>query len=104
VVGVAGWFNAAPSGSMFFACRILFGLRACEQVEEMGSSQSPIGTLIFGMFLLSLAVVYTCIGKVWTRVRWVCRADEPKRYWFELSMYYFWCVFCVWLYFLAISN
>jgi hypothetical protein len=43
----------------------------------------------FGTFLIILAVVYTCTGKAWIRFHgWVNRADEPKRYWLEVAMYY----------------
>jgi hypothetical protein len=43
-----------------------------------------------GIVVLFLAVIYTYIGKVWSRYHrgWVCRANEPKRYWFEVAMYY----------------
>jgi hypothetical protein len=44
---------------------------------------------IFGMFLLLLAVVYTYTGKAWIRFHgWVNRAEDPKRYWLEVSAYY----------------
>jgi hypothetical protein len=44
---------------------------------------------IFGIFLLLLAVVYTYTGKAWIRFHgWVNRAEDPKRYWLEVSAYY----------------
>jgi hypothetical protein len=47
------------------------------------------GLLTFGTFLLLLAVVYTYTGKAWIRFHgWVNRADEPKRHWSEVAMYY----------------
>jgi hypothetical protein len=49
----------------------------------------PYTLFTFGMFLLLLAVVYTCTGKAWIRFHGrVYRADEPKRYWLEVVMYY----------------
>jgi len=49
----------------------------------------PYTLLTFGMFLLFLAVVYTYTGKAWIRFHgWVYRAEEPKRYWLEVAMYY----------------
>jgi len=50
----------------------------------------PCMSFIGGMFLLSLGVIYTYTGKVWARYRncWVHRADEPKRYWSEVVVYY----------------
>ena len=48
----------------------------------------PYTLITSGMFILFLAVVYTFIGKAWTRTRWVYRAGEPKWYWFEVAMCY----------------
>jgi hypothetical protein len=49
----------------------------------------PYSLLTIGMFLLFLAAVYTYTGKAWIRFHgWVNRADEPKRYWLEVAMYY----------------
>ncbi len=49
----------------------------------------PYTLFTFGMFLLFLAVVYTYTGKAWVRFHgWVYRAEEPKRYWLEVAMYY----------------
>jgi hypothetical protein len=49
----------------------------------------PYTFLTFGVVLLFLAVVYTYIGKAWIKFHgWVYRAEEPKRYWLEVAMYY----------------
>jgi hypothetical protein len=49
----------------------------------------PYTLAIFGMFLLFLAMLYTYTGKAWIRFHgWVYRAEEPKRYWLEVTMYY----------------
>jgi hypothetical protein len=52
--------------------------------------------LIFGMFLLFLAVVYTYTGKTWIRAGgWVDRAKEPKRHWLTVAVYYLGGVGCI---------
>ena len=49
----------------------------------------PYTLFAFGMFVLFLAVIYTYTGKAWSRFRgWVYRAEEPRRYWLEVAMYY----------------
>lgn len=51
----------------------------------------PPNTLFaFGMFFLLLAVVYTYMGRVWSRFHscWFSRAEAPKRYWLEVGTYY----------------
>lgn len=60
----------------------------------------PPGTLFTaGMFLLSLAVAYTYTGKAWIRMHgWVYRAEEPKRYWLEVAVYYLGAVFLIGLF------
>ena len=51
-----------------------------------------------------LGVVYTCIGKEWSRSRWVYRAEEPKRYWFEVTTFYLCGSLLIGLYLLTASN
>ncbi len=42
-----------------------------------------------GMFVLFLALFYTYTGKAYVRFQgWVNRAEDPKRYWLEVAMYY----------------
>lgn len=49
----------------------------------------PYTVFDFGIFLLFLAALYTDIGKVYVRYSgWVNRADDPKRYWFNVAAYY----------------
>jgi len=56
----------------------------------------PYTLFYFGMVLLFLAAIYTYTGKVYVRFsRWVCRADEPKRYWLEVATYYLVGVICI---------
>lgn len=48
---------------------------------------APVGT--FGTFLLSLAIVYTYIGKAWDKgAGWFYRTKTPIQYWLEVAMYY----------------
>ena len=49
----------------------------------------PHAWLVFGVFLLLLGVVYTCIGKSYIRFqRWVYRSEDPKEFWWSVAMYY----------------
>ena len=38
--------------------------------------------------MVLLGVIYTFIGKVWTRSCWVYRAESPKLYWCQVASYY----------------
>jgi len=52
--------------------------------------KSPYISLILGVIFISVAVVYTCTGKVWVRFNgWVYRAKEPRAFWREVTGYYF---------------
>ena len=43
----------------------------------------------FGMFVIFLAVVYTCIGKVSDHsFGWIERTRDPRGYWSVLALYY----------------
>lgn len=49
----------------------------------------PNINLILGLISLSAAVVWTCTGKAWIRFHgWVYRAEEPNRFWLEVTTYY----------------
>jgi uncharacterized membrane protein len=49
----------------------------------------PYTLFDFGLFLIILGIVYTCIGKAYVRFNgWVYRVEEPKRYWSAVSTYY----------------
>jgi hypothetical protein len=55
----------------------------------MHDRDSPLGLLIFGIGVIALAVVYTCIGKASDHsFGWVERAKDPKGYWLALAFYY----------------
>ena len=44
---------------------------------------------ILGAVSLSVAVVFTCTGKVWVRFNgWVYRAEKPGTFWGEVAVYY----------------
>ena len=64
----------------------------------------PFTLFSFGMVLLVLATVYTFIGRVYVRFSgWVYRADEPKRYRFEIAMYYLAGMVCIVLYLVKVG-
>lgn len=49
----------------------------------------PYASLIFGGFLLFLAVVGTCTGEAWARYgRVVYRAEEPEQFWEVIATEY----------------
>jgi hypothetical protein len=49
----------------------------------------PYGLLVFGAFLLVLAVAGTCTGKLWGRGGPVYRAEKPTQFWWATALYYF---------------
>jgi hypothetical protein len=64
----------------------------------------PYSLLVLGILSFSSGIVFTCIGKVLVRFRgWVYRAEEPKRFWAEVQMYYLGGVFFIG-YFLYLVN
>ena len=45
--------------------------------------------LIFGFISISAAVAFTQMGRLWVRFNgWVYRANEPKTFWLEVSIYF----------------
>ena len=49
----------------------------------------PYIFVILGAVSLSVAVVFTCMGKVWVRFNgWVYRAEKPGAFWGEVALYY----------------
>jgi hypothetical protein len=49
--------------------------------------RSPFLFLVLGIISFSAAVVWTCTGKAWMRFHgWVYRAQEPKRFWWEVAI------------------
>ena len=49
----------------------------------------PYGLLIFGVFLLFLAVNGTCTGEAWGRIGQVVYRDEkPKEFWWLVASQY----------------
>jgi hypothetical protein len=50
---------------------------------------SRYNVFAFGIILLFVAVVYTCMGKTWDRrYGWVSRANNPKRFWLDVGTLY----------------
>jgi hypothetical protein len=55
----------------------------------MSNRNWPLGFLIFGIGIIFLAVVYTCIGIISDhRFGWIERAKDPIGYWFFIALYY----------------
>jgi hypothetical protein len=53
------------------------------------SHQEPLVFLAFGIFLIVLGLIQTCLGKVWLRGGgWFYRAKQPMRYWLTVVMCY----------------
>jgi hypothetical protein len=51
--------------------------------------REPYVYLILGVISFSAAAVWTYTGKAWVRFHgWVCRAEEPNRFWLEVVTYY----------------
>ena len=60
-------------------------------MPDSGASQTPqYIVLTIGSILLFAAVMWTYTGKAWVRLNggWVYRAEEPKRFWLEVAIYY----------------
>ena len=56
----------------------------------------PHGLLLFGVSLLLLGVVYTCMGVSYERFnRWIYRSKEPKKFWWSVAGYYLLGIFCI---------
>ena len=75
-------------------------------MPDLGSLQAPpyYIYLILGVVLLLAAVIWTCTGKVLTRFHgWVYRAKEPRRFWWEVAIYYLSGVAFIGLYFYAVT-
>jgi hypothetical protein len=61
--------------------------------------------LLIGIIVLVIAVIFTLAGESLERYgRMVSRAETPKRYWWNVAMYYLGGIFFVALYFYQISN
>jgi hypothetical protein len=48
----------------------------------------PYGLLIFGVFILVLAVAGTCTGTLWGRGGPVYRAEKPTQFLWGIALYY----------------
>jgi hypothetical protein len=62
-----------------------------------GSNSTPAyGWLIFGIFMIVLAVNGTCTGEAWASFgRVVDRAKEPRQFWWLVAMEYLVGVFFI---------
>jgi hypothetical protein len=49
----------------------------------------PYIFLILGVIFISVATIYTYMGKVWVRFNgWVYRAEKPGTFWAEVALYH----------------
>jgi energy-coupling factor transporter transmembrane protein EcfT len=61
--------------------------------------------LLIGIVLLIIAVVFTLTGETVERYRgMVYRAEEPKRFWWDVALFYLGGIFFIGLYLYNISN
>jgi hypothetical protein len=61
--------------------------------------------LLMGVVLLVLAVVFTLTGETMERFNgMVYRAEEPKRFWWNVAMFYLGGLFFIGLFLYKISN
>ncbi len=45
------------------------------------------GLFFFGIVLILLSFFYICTGRAYARLHgWICRADDPKGFWFEVLL------------------
>jgi len=58
--------------------------------------QWPLGLLLFGLFMLLLAVIGTFTGKAYGRGGSADRAKEPFTYWLMLVIQYLGAAFLIW--------
>jgi cell division protein FtsW (lipid II flippase) len=56
----------------------------------------PHGWLVFGVCLIFLGVVYTCMGESYERFYgWIYRSKEPKEFWWSVATYYLLGIFFI---------
>jgi H+/Cl- antiporter ClcA len=61
--------------------------------------------LLIGIIVLVIAVIFTLTGQSLERFgRMVSRAEEPKRFWWNVAMFYLGGIFFIALYFYQNSN
>lgn len=64
----------------------------------------PLGVLLFGLFLLVLAVIGTFTGRVYGKGRSVDRAEDPSKYWQALIIEYIGAAFLIWYWLYALPR
>jgi hypothetical protein len=60
--------------------------------------------LLIGIVLLLMAVVFTLTGESLERGRMAHRAEEPKRFWWDVALFYLGGIFFIGLYLFNISK
>lgn len=49
----------------------------------------PHGWLVFGVWLIFLGVIYTCMGESYEKFHgWIYRSKEPTEFWWSVTTYY----------------
>jgi RsiW-degrading membrane proteinase PrsW (M82 family) len=57
----------------------------------------PHGYLVFGVWLIFLGVVYTCMGESYEKgYGWIYRSKDPKGFWWSIATYYLMGIFSLW--------
>jgi hypothetical protein len=57
--------------------------------EMLWFLKEPYGFFTFGIFLILLGLVQTCLGKAWLRAGgWIYRAKQPIRYRVTVAIYF----------------
>jgi hypothetical protein len=64
----------------------------------------PFGVLLFGLFLVLLAVIGTFTGKAYSKGRPTDRAKDPVNYWMTLSVEYLCGAFLIWYWAAALPH
>jgi hypothetical protein len=56
----------------------------------------PHALLLFGVVLIFLGVVYTCMGESYEKFHgWIYRSKEPKEFWWSIVGYYLTGISCI---------
>jgi len=56
----------------------------------------PHGWLVFGVCLIFLGVIYTCMGESYEKFHgWIYRSKEPKEFWLSIVGYYLTGISCI---------
>ncbi len=71
---------------------------------ESWHAQWPLGTLLFGLLMLLLAVIGTFTGKTYGRGGSADRAKDPVNFWITLVVQYLCGAFLIWYWASALPH